>query len=118
MFYVAGGNIKYIAYLGAAALIATSFLYMIGSYDTPEERTKFSYIHDRINSFMSSNKRSIESDTLHHQNKQALIAIGSGGLIGLGFGQSIQKYGYLPEPQGDFIFSIIAEELGFLGSSS
>lgn len=47
---------------------------------------------------------------------QSLYAIGSGGLFGLGLGQSRQKYLYLPEPQNDFIFSIICEELGFLGA--
>ena len=46
---------------------------------------------------------------------QSLYAIGSGGLFGLGLGQSKQKYLYLPEPQNDFIFSVIAEELGFIG---
>ena len=46
---------------------------------------------------------------------QSLYAIGPGGLFGLGFGNSIQKHFYLPEPQTDFIFSIIAEEFGFLG---
>jgi len=46
---------------------------------------------------------------------QSLYAIGPGGLFGLGLGNSIQKHFYLPEPQTDFIFSIISEELGFLG---
>ena len=46
---------------------------------------------------------------------QSLYAIGPGGLFGLGFGNSIQKHFYLPEPQTDFIFSIISEEFGFLG---
>lgn len=46
---------------------------------------------------------------------QSLYAIGSGGLFGLGLGQSKQKYLYLPEPQNDFIFSVLAEELGFIG---
>lgn len=46
---------------------------------------------------------------------QSLYAIGPGGLFGLGFGNSIQKHFYLPEPQTDFIFSIISEELGILG---
>lgn len=46
---------------------------------------------------------------------QSLYAIGPGGLFGLGLGNSIQKYFYLPEPQTDFIFSIISEEFGFLG---
>lgn len=47
---------------------------------------------------------------------QSLLAIGSGGLTGLGWGQSRQKHLYLPEPQNDFIFSIICEELGFIGA--
>ena len=46
---------------------------------------------------------------------QSLYAIGSGGLFGSGLGQSKQKYLYLPEPQNDFIFSVLAEELGFIG---
>lgn len=50
-----------------------------------------------------------------HQIIQGYIAIGSGGLEGVGLGQSIQKLGYLPEPQTDFIMAIIAEELGLLG---
>jgi len=49
----------------------------------------------------------------YHIN-QALLAIGSGGIIGQGFGLSRQKYNYLPEPMGDSIFAIIAEELGFV----
>ncbi len=48
---------------------------------------------------------------------QSLYAIGPGGLMGLGLGQSLQKFFYLPEPQTDFIFAILAEELGFLGGS-
>nr|MBP3258943.1 putative lipid II flippase FtsW [Bacilli bacterium] len=46
---------------------------------------------------------------------QSLYAIGPGGLLGMGFGNSIQKHFYLPEPQTDFIFSIISEEFGFMG---
>jgi len=48
--------------------------------------------------------------------KQSLIAIGSGGLTGVGFGRSTTKMQFLPEPQNDFIFSIISEEWGFLGA--
>ncbi|HLS08721.1 MAG TPA: stage V sporulation protein E [Lentibacillus sp.] len=48
---------------------------------------------------------------------QSLYAIGPGGLMGLGLGESIQKYFYLPEPQNDFIFAIVGEELGFLGGT-
>ncbi|HBQ46508.1 MAG TPA: cell division protein FtsW, partial [Ruminococcaceae bacterium] len=50
------------------------------------------------------------------QTRQSLYAIGSGGLLGLGLGQSRQKYLYLPEPQNDFIFAIVCEELGFIGA--
>ncbi|MFD2612808.1 stage V sporulation protein E [Paenibacillus gansuensis] len=50
-----------------------------------------------------------------YQAIQSLYAVGPGGLVGLGLGMSRQKYSYLPEPQTDFIFSIIAEELGFIG---
>ncbi|SDJ03561.1 spore cortex peptidoglycan biosynthesis regulator SpoVE [Salimicrobium halophilum] len=49
---------------------------------------------------------------------QSLYAVGPGGLFGTGLGRSIQKYYYLPEPQTDFIFSVIAEELGFIGAST
>ena len=51
-----------------------------------------------------------------HQIRQSLIAIGSGGLTGLGLGNSRQKHMYLPESQDDFIFSIIVEEIGFIGA--
>jgi cell division protein FtsW len=51
-----------------------------------------------------------------HQTIQSLYAIGSGGLTGLGIGNSRQKHLYVPEPQNDFIFSIICEELGFIGA--
>ena len=51
-----------------------------------------------------------------HQTIQSLYAIASGGLAGLGLGNSRQKYLYVPEPQNDFIFSILCEELGFIGA--
>lgn len=51
------------------------------------------------------------------QTIQSLYAIGSGGLLGVGLGQSRQKFLYLPEPENDFIFSIVCEELGFVGAS-
>jgi len=54
------------------------------------------------------------SDT-GYQTIQSLYAIGSGGLTGLGLGQSRQKYLYLPKPQNDYVFAIVAEELGFVG---
>lgn len=51
-----------------------------------------------------------------YQINQALIAIGSGGFWGLGFGKGVQKYSFLPEPMGDSIFAIFAEETGFIGA--
>ncbi len=51
-----------------------------------------------------------------YQITQSLIAIGTGGLFGRGLGQSVQKYGFLPEPYNDFIFAIVCEELGLLGA--
>lgn len=53
-----------------------------------------------------------------YQSIQSMYAIGPGRLSGLGFGNSLQKYNYLPEPQTDFIFSIIGEELGFIGGAT
>ena len=50
------------------------------------------------------------------QTRNSLYAIGSGGLFGLGLGQSRQKYLYLPEPQNDFVFAIVCEELGLIGA--
>lgn len=52
-----------------------------------------------------------------HQTIQSLYAIASGGVAGLGLGNSRQKYLYVPEPQNDFIFSILCEELGFIGAA-
>ena len=52
-----------------------------------------------------------------YQTIQSLYAIGSGGLMGLGLGQSRQKFLYLPEPENDFIFSIVCEELGYIGAA-
>jgi cell division protein FtsW len=52
-----------------------------------------------------------------YQIVQALIAVGTGGVWGLGFGRSVQKLGYLPEAQNDYIFAIISEEMGLVGAS-
>lgn len=71
------------------------------------------YRFDRIKAFF--NPAADKQGTSYHIN-QALLGIGSGGLFGLGFGQSRQKFNYLPEPVGDSIFAIIVEELGFVGA--
>ncbi len=70
------------------------------------------YVKDRILTFAGLKDDPLGSS---YQVEQSLIAIGSGGLFGKGFGQGIQKFGYLPEPVGDSIFATFAEEFGFLG---
>ncbi len=71
------------------------------------------YVRDRVVTFFHPSK---EQHDQGYQIKQSLIAVGSGGLTGRGFGQGIQKFTYLPEPMGDSIFAVAAEELGFIGS--
>jgi cell division protein FtsW len=71
------------------------------------------YRAKRLESYLNIGS-SIESSSYHV--KQILIAFGSGGLTGVGLGNSLQKYAYLPEGTTDSIFAIIAEELGFIGS--
>lgn len=72
------------------------------------------YKAKRITAFLDPWKDS--SDT-GYQVIQSLLALGSGGIFGRGLGRSIQKHFYLPEPQNDFIFAIIGEELGFIGGT-
>ncbi len=73
------------------------------------------YRRDRFMSFLSSDPSNSEGSNYHV--KQILIALGSGGFFGVGFGQSRQKYQYLPEVSADSIFAIIGEELGFVGTT-
>lgn len=70
------------------------------------------YAFDRITTFLNPSHAPLEEG---YQIKQSLIAVGSGGLLGRGFGQSLQKFTYLPEPMGDSIFAIASEEFGFIG---
>lgn len=72
-----------------------------------------SYRWNRVMAFLNPE---VTASTGGYQLRQSLIAVGSGGWFGVGYGQSSQKMAYLPEPQNDFIFSIIAEEWGFIGA--
>ena len=72
------------------------------------------YRMNRVRTFLDPEKD--PQGKSYHVN-QALIAIGSGGFLGSGFGKGLQKYNYLPEPMGDSIFAVYAEETGFLGVS-
>ena len=102
MMAIGGINRKYlgiVAALGAAALL---FLLLSGGYTS-----------ERITAW-----RNPEADPLDSglQILQSEYAIGSGGLLGLGFGMGRQKYLYLPEEHNDYIFAIVCEELGFIGA--
>ncbi|WP_442853232.1 stage V sporulation protein E [Bacillus sp. EB01] len=103
MIFVAGGRILHFAGLGLLGIAGFAALVISAPY-----RIK------RITSFLDP-----WSDPLGagFQMIQSLYAIGPGGLFGLGLGESRQKFFYLPEPQTDFIFAILAEELGFIGGS-
>ncbi|MHB8964178.1 MAG: FtsW/RodA/SpoVE family cell cycle protein, partial [Saccharofermentanales bacterium] len=74
----------------------------------------FDYVKTRLAIF--NDIESVDSDA-SFQTKQSINAIGSGGLFGVGFGGSVQKWGYLPMQYNDYVFSIIAEELGFIGAA-
>ena len=101
MFFIAGGNVLHVIAGGAVA----------GVLGLPFILNK-PYIRDRFRAFFTPNDPTF-SETIGFQIKQALIAIGSGGAFGVGYGKSIQKFGYLPEVQADTIFAAMAEELGF-----
>lgn len=76
---------------------------------------QFDYAKERLDSFLNKN-----SDNLveNWQSTQGLYAIGSGGLFGTGLGESSLKYGYVSQPQNDFVFTIVCEELGFFGATT
>ncbi len=73
----------------------------------------FTYFYKRFQSWFDPFSDATDSTW---QTCQSLIAIGSGGLFGLGLGESRQKFMYLPETQNDFVFAIVCEELGFVGA--
>jgi len=72
------------------------------------------YVKDRIMLYLKPSEDLLGRG---YQLNQSLIAIGSGGVFGKGFGQGTQKFGYLPEPVGDSIFAVLGEEFGFAGVS-
>lgn len=118
MYFLAGANIKYMFLMFFLGLFLALWVYTIGDYDreTGKNLNKLGYITQRIDNFLENKQDAIENNRLHYQTEQALIAIWSGWFTGLWFGNSIQKFWYLPEVQWDFIFSVIVEELGFIGA--
>ena len=104
IYFLSGANIVYFSLL-VPFLAFLGFLFI-----------KFSpYRAERLEAFFNINQ-SVESSSYHI--KQILIALGAGGITGVGLGNSIQKYAYLPESTTDSIFAIIAEELGFIGATT
>jgi cell division protein FtsW len=103
IIFIAGARISH--FVGLGLLGVAGFVGLIISAP---------YRMKRITSFLDPWQDPLGSG---FQMIQSLYAIGPGGLFGLGLGQSRQKFFYLPEPQTDFIFAILAEELGFIGGS-
>lgn len=102
MFVIGGGKLSQIAIIILLGLI---LIYIAMQF--------YPHVASRINVFLNP---SLERKGIGYQIDQSLIAIGSGHIFGRGFGMSIQKFRYLPEPIGDSIFAVFGEEFGFLGS--
>ena len=117
MMYFAWHPKSALFYIGAivAVLIAGVAIYLLSQQTVVDaEAASEGFRLTRIRAWLDP--YSYESDT-SYQSLQALYAIGSGGLLGKGLGNSIQKLGKIPEPYNDFIFSIVCEELGVLGAT-
>ncbi len=102
MFLVTGGRWKHLLLMLLIAVIGFSALI----FTRP-------YLKERVMTFLKPADADARGG--RYQLDQSLIAIGSGGWLGKGFGQSVQKFSYLPEPIGDSIFAVAAEEFGFIG---
>jgi cell division protein FtsW len=101
VFFVGGARKKHVYTLIVAGLLGFILLISVRPYMLERVKTFFDPAQDLQGSSWQVN--------------QSLIAIGGGGLFGRGFGQSVQKFNYLPEPIGDSIFAVIGEEIGYLG---
>jgi cell division protein FtsW len=102
IYFIAGGFLWQIVALIPVIVAATAFLIFTSGYRKA-----------RLTVFLNPN---IDPQGISYHLNQVLIAIGSGGLFGVGLGESRQKYGYIPEVTTDSIFAVIGNELGFLGS--
>jgi len=103
MIFISGARLMHFIGLGIIGL--GGFVYLIASAP---------YRISRISAFINPWEDPLGDG---FQIIQSLYSIGPGGLMGVGFGNSLQKYFYLPEPQTDFIFAILGEELGFIGAT-
>lgn len=102
MYFVAGAKMKHLGILLLIGIIGFTSIVIMRPY-----------VLSRIMTFINPSANSLTSG---YQIQQSLIAIGSGGIAGKGFGQSSQKFSFLPEPIGDSIFAVASEEFGIIGS--
>ncbi len=102
MFFLAGASLKHIISLIATGIGLLAIMIKLEPY--------------RMNRFLAFMDPSIDPQGIGWQVKQAAIAVGNGGIFGVGLGHSHQKFSYLPEVVGDSIFAIIAEEVGMIGA--
>ncbi len=102
MLYIGGAKVTH--------LFGSAIMFLIGSGIAI---MLFAHSRERIFTFLNAVKH---GGTANIQVKQALLGLGSGGIFGVGVGHSMQSNLFLPESYGDFIFAIIGEELGFIGS--
>ena len=110
MMWLGGVDKKWFVLLGVGAAVVIVYVVFIN----PEFVKSFStYAYERIMTWKTGESF---GRTTRWQTEQGLLAIGSGGPFGVGFGNSKQKQLYIPEPQNDFIFAVICEELGFIGA--
>ncbi|MDP3995473.1 MAG: putative lipid II flippase FtsW [bacterium] len=103
LYFVGGANLRHLSVLLAAGGVAVAAAIALAPYRMA-----------RLTAFLNP---SADPQGAGYHINQAMIAVGSGGLFGLGLGHSRQKFLYLPEVTGDSLFAVIAEELGFLGSN-
>lgn len=103
MYFVAGAPWRDFGILALGAALALGVIILARPY-----------VLNRIETFFNPSAHSLSTG---YQIQQSLIAIGSGGLFGRGFGQSVEKFNYLPEPDGDSVFAVFAEETGFVGAT-
>ncbi len=101
MVFVAGLPLKRIMMIGGT--VAIGIILLISAIPYRRQRL-LTFLHPAAN-----------CQTTGYQSCQALIAVGSGGMFGLGLGKSVQAYGYLPEASNDSIFAILSEKFGFVG---
>ncbi|MCH5316972.1 MAG: cell division protein FtsW [Eubacterium sp.] len=103
----AGGSNKWLFWLGVIVVAAAVIVVFMFPDMLPQ------YVQDKLMAFTDKDFEPLKG---RWQINNSLYAIGSGGFFGVGLGNSKQKYMYVSEPQNDFIFSIVCEELGFIGA--